>query len=70
MSAAPQPRGPNDPIPETLEEIEADIDHWTDQLSECSGGSERFHYVEVRLRKLQRAKERLLSPRATSNAPA
>jgi len=70
MPEARQPRRPNDDIPETLEKIESDIDDWTDQLSECSGGSERFHAVEVRLRRLDRAKERLLSLRATSSTPA
>ena len=67
MPDAPRPRRPNDPIPETLEEIEADIDHWTGQLSECSMGSESFNAVEVRLRQLARAKERSLSPGTASN---
>lgn len=66
MSEAPRARRPNDPIPETLEEIEAELDHWTGQLSECSMGSERFNAVEVRLRQLARAKESL-SPRTASN---
>jgi predicted nucleotide-binding protein len=68
MPDAPRPRRPNDPIPETLEEIEADIDHWTGQLSECSMGSECFNAVEVRLRQLARAKERSPSPRTGGNA--
>ena len=59
MAEAPEMRRPTDSIPESLERIEADIDYWTDQLAECSGGSERHHQVESRLRKLARAKERL-----------
>ena len=54
-----QPRRPGDSIPDGLEEIERDIDYWTDQLAESSGGSERQHQVETRLKRLTRAKERL-----------
>lgn len=68
MSGTPRPRRPNDPIPETPEEIEAELDHWTGQLSECSMGSERFNAIEVRLRQLARAKERSPSLRTTGDA--
>jgi hypothetical protein len=53
------PRRLGDSLPDGLEEIERDIDYWTDQLAECSGGSERQHQVETRLRRLARVKERL-----------
>jgi predicted nucleotide-binding protein len=50
----------NDPIPDSLGEIERNIDYWTDQLSECSAGSERKNKIEARLKRLERAKEKLL----------
>jgi len=62
MRIRPEPTGPkrpNDPIPGTPEEVERDIDYWTDQLAECSGGSERAYAIDTRLRRLARAKERL-----------
>lgn len=70
MSQAPQTRRPTDPVPESLEKIEADIDYWTDQLAECSGGSERHHQVESRLRRLTRAKERSAPVTDSANAQA
>src|ERR1035438_7361147 len=54
-----RPGRPNDPIPGTPEEVERDIDYWTDKLAECSGGSEQAYAIDTRLRRLARAKERL-----------
>src|SRR5581483_8762372 len=59
----PQPRRPNDPIPDNSEELERDIDYWTDQLAECSGGSERAYQIDARLKRLARAKERVMLAR-------
>ena len=64
MTGAGQPRRPGDPIPEDLNEIELEIDYWTDQLAECSGGSEGAYRVETRLKRLDRAKRR--APSKTS----
>src|SRR5579871_3961992 len=61
MTGASQPRRPQDPIPENLDEIELDIDYWTDQLAECSGGSERAYHVDARLKRLDRSKRRALA---------
>jgi predicted nucleotide-binding protein len=57
------PRQQDDPIPDTLEELELDIDYWTGQLGAGLPGSNWEHWVETRLRKLARAKERSLATR-------
>jgi hypothetical protein len=61
MAETSRPRRPSDPVPNDLEQVETDIDYWTAQLAGCSGGSERASQIDVRLRMLTRAKERLLS---------
>jgi predicted nucleotide-binding protein len=69
MGVPTQPRRVGDAIPDDSEGIERDIDYWTNQLAECSGGSERHHQVDSRLKKLARAKERLSAALAKSPSP-
>lgn len=58
----------SEPIPETVTDVEADIDYWTGRLGEGQAGSDWEYWVEMRLKKLERARSRLASrPAATSD---
>ncbi len=57
-----------DPLPKTLPEIEREITYWTSRLGEGEAGSNWEHWVDARLRKLQRSKEELLAKEQESHS--
>jgi hypothetical protein len=63
----PGGRDPSEPIPETLKDVEADIDYWTNRLGEGQAGSDWEYWVEMRLKKLERARLRLASRPAAAS---
>ncbi len=56
------PKRPGDPIPDSLDEVKRDLDHWMGQLSadHTSPGSERAGAIQFRLQRLNHQKQKLL----------
>lgn len=65
------PKRPGDPIPESLDEVIRDIDHWMGQLhpDHTSPGSERAGAIQLRLQRLDHQKHKLLEKPEIPAAP-
>ena len=68
MEQPAQVRRVDDPIPDNIEDIEREIDYWTDEIASCARGSQRYDAIEGRLRRLERAKLRIPGAMATQTS--